>query len=255
MMTDLMGYAHPNYALSLQEFGEPRELPRCGGWILVRPIPNTPYKDAMGCYPIFACWDWSRLHEDLEEVGADLVSLVLVTDPFAAVWLDYLERHFQIAKSFKSHYVVDLTYEREQFVGKHHRYYARKSLREMKVEICEKSVRYLDEWCRLYDELIRRYQISGIRAFSKVSFSQQLQIPGNILLVGKLCEQIIGGHIIVIQGDVSFSHLAALSDAGYKCYASYGLCWESMGYLKEHGVRYFDLGAAAGIEGDVRDGL
>ena len=50
-MKDLIGYAHPDYPLSLKESGEPYELPRCGGWILIRPIPGTIYEDAMGCYP------------------------------------------------------------------------------------------------------------------------------------------------------------------------------------------------------------
>jgi len=36
----------------------------------------------MGCYPIFACMDWSQLHIDLGHIGDDLVSLALVTDPF-----------------------------------------------------------------------------------------------------------------------------------------------------------------------------
>ena len=79
MMT---GYMHPGYVESLKEFGTPRALPRCRGWILERQIPGYPYHDAMGCYPLFACQDWSQLHLDLEEVGSELVSLALVTDPF-----------------------------------------------------------------------------------------------------------------------------------------------------------------------------
>ena len=34
------GYLHPNYAQSLAEFGKPRELTNCGGWILEREIPG-----------------------------------------------------------------------------------------------------------------------------------------------------------------------------------------------------------------------
>jgi hypothetical protein len=91
-MSGFLGYTDPRYALSLQEFGEPLELPRCGGWILVRSIPGTPYKDAMSCYPLFACRDWTKLHEDLEQVGEDLVSLTLVNDPFSVVMPEYLEK-------------------------------------------------------------------------------------------------------------------------------------------------------------------
>src|SRR5438093_1510186 len=72
------GYMHPRYARSHQEFGSPRELPRCRGWVLERPIPGFAYTDAMGCYPLFACQDWSQLHLDVEDLRNKLVSLVLV---------------------------------------------------------------------------------------------------------------------------------------------------------------------------------
>src|SRR5690349_8434686 len=72
MMT---GYLHPAYAESLSEFGRPRLLPRSRGWILERPIPACPYFDAMGCYPLFTCHDWSELPGDLVDLGSELVSL------------------------------------------------------------------------------------------------------------------------------------------------------------------------------------
>ena len=60
------GYLHDEYAQSLQEFGSPYLLSGCQGWILQRGIPKTPYQDAMGCYPLFACQDWSRLPDSLK---------------------------------------------------------------------------------------------------------------------------------------------------------------------------------------------
>ena len=77
-MPDLMGYAHPKYAFSLREFGEPRELPHCGGWILERKIPGTSYKDGMGCYPLFVCRDWTRLHEDLKEIESEIFKFSVI---------------------------------------------------------------------------------------------------------------------------------------------------------------------------------
>ena len=65
---------HAMYAASLEEFGTPRELPRCKGWILECQIPGFSDHDAMGCYPLFLCQDWPRLHSDLEDLGNDLVS-------------------------------------------------------------------------------------------------------------------------------------------------------------------------------------
>jgi hypothetical protein len=255
MMTDLMGYAHPKYALSLQEFGEPRELPNCGGWILVRQIPGTPYKDAMGCYPLFACRDWTRLRQDLEHVGSDLVSLTLVTDPFSGVTRAYLEQCFDLVKPFKTHYVVDLSHPLESFVNKGHRKNARKSLEMMDIEVCCQPIQYLDHWIRLYDTLISRHKIKGINAFSPKCFEIQLSLPGMVMVLGRQKEKIIGATLILIQNQETHFHLSAFTDEGYKIRASYGTHWKALVYGCEQGTRYFNLGGAAGITEGQLDGL
>lgn len=254
-MIELMAYALREYALSFGEFGEPHELPNYGGWILVRPIPGTLYRDAMGCYPLFVCRDWSRLHEDLKEIESELISLAVITDPFGTFDQSYLARCFEIVKPFKKHFIVDLRQNPESFVDRHHRYYARRSLRDMKVEICNEPIRYADAWINLYDSLIKRHKITGIRTFSNDGFRAQKQIPGLTLVIGKLGGEVIGGHIIVIHDNVAYSHLAAFSEAGYKQNASYGIYWITLKYLAEHKIRFFDLGAGAGIEENGEDGL
>jgi len=95
------GYAHPLYAQSLREFGTPRELQHCGGWVLKRAVPGGSAHDAMGCYPLFACRDWSQLHVDLEQLEPDIVALSLVTDPFGAYQLGDLQRCFDRVIPFK----------------------------------------------------------------------------------------------------------------------------------------------------------
>lgn len=249
------GYNHPLYALSLKEFGEPHELPHCGGWILERAIPGTTYGDGMGCYPLFVCRDWSRLHEDLKEMESVLVSLALVTDPFGAFDQAYLAKYFQIVKPFKRHLIADLTQNPEYFVNKRHRYYARRSLRDVQVEFCDEPLRYADEWIKLYDNLVRRHGITGLRTFSKDSFLAQMQTPGIILVVGKLAGEVISGCMVMIHDEVAYYHLGASSDLGYRHRASFGMFWMILKYLNERAIRYFDLGAAAGIEENAQDGL
>lgn len=255
MMIDLMGYAHPKYALSLQEFGEPRELPRCGGWILVRPIPGTPYKDAIGCYPLFACRDWTKLDEDLEHMASDLVSLALVTDPFSGVTPAYLEQCFDLVKPFKTHYVVDLADPLKSFVGKVHRKNARKSLEIMDVEVCRQPAQYLDDWMRLYDNLVSRHNIKGINAFSSKCFEVQLNIPGMVMFLGRREGEIVGATLVLVHDQVAHFHLSAYTSEGYKIRASYGTHWKALVYGTEQGIRYFNLGGAAGIKEDPLDGL
>ena len=113
---------HPAYAESLSEIGAPRLLPRSGGWILERQIPDSQHRDAMGCYPLFACEDWSQVSDDLESIGNDLVSVAVVTDPFGAYDEDCLRKSFpDVTIPFKDHFVVDLNREPHTFVHSHHR--------------------------------------------------------------------------------------------------------------------------------------
>src|SRR5215470_18655700 len=78
----LTGYLHPGYPASLAEFGRVVRLSRSEGSLLARPVPHDTALDAMGCYPLFACRDWSALAADLEHLDGRLISLSLVADPF-----------------------------------------------------------------------------------------------------------------------------------------------------------------------------
>jgi hypothetical protein len=83
---DEPGYLNRNYVESFSAHGRAIYLPRAKGWLLRRAIPGEQSKyDAMGCYPLFCAKDWSLLGDDLEALGAGLVSLVLVSDPLAPV--------------------------------------------------------------------------------------------------------------------------------------------------------------------------
>jgi hypothetical protein len=254
-MTETIGYAHPLYCDSLKEFGEPRELPHCGGWVLVRPIPGTPYKDAMGCYPLFACQNWSRLSEDMEHLGSDVVSLVLVMEPFSGVVPSYLEHCFDRVEPFKTHYVTDLRYPLENFIDRDYRRKVRKSLNIMDVEVCRQPAKYLDDWVRLYDNLIRKHNITGIRAFSYKCFEIQMNIPGMVMVLGRCEGEIVGATLILVRDQVAYSHLSAYSNRGYMIKASYGIRWKILSYLGEQGIRYFDNGGAPGIKDDPVNGL
>jgi hypothetical protein len=254
-MPSFMGYADPKYALSMSEFGELRELPRCGGWMLVRPIFGTRYKDAMGCYPLFACRDWTRLHEDLERVSEDIVSLSLVTDPFCKMAPEYLQKHFDLVKPFKTHYVTDLGYPLESIVNKDYRYNARKSLKAMDIEICGEPAQYVDEWTGLYGNLINRHGIKGLNAFSRKCFEIQLNVPGMFMILGRREGEIIGATILLIGDHEAYTHLSAFTSIGYKIHAAYGIRWKAFAFLQERGIRYLDNGGGAGIKDDPRDGL
>lgn len=249
------GYSHPDYAASLAQFGEPRLLPTCGGWILERPIPGSEARDAMGCYPIFSCHDWSQLAPDLQRVEDDLVSLVLVTDPFGNHSEELLARAFpDLVLRFKEHLVADLRSSPKSFVTSHHQYYARKALEKVTVECCDDPATAVDEWSALYEELAARHQLTGMKAFSRAAFAKQFRIPGLVMLRARHEGETVGAHLFYEDGAVAYSHLAASGGLGYELMASYALSWRALEYFAEK-VRWLDWGAGAGLSAGEQDGL
>lgn len=251
------GYAHANYAASLAEFGTPRYLPRCGGWILERQIPNTPYRDAMGCYPIFSCMDWSNLRADLQTISPnDLVSLSVVADPFGDYTPANMHECFNAeARPFKEHFVVDLSRSMSASITSHHRRYAKKGLRELVIERTTDPTIWTPEWVDLYGHLIARHGITGISAFSPRCLAKQLAVPGVHAFRTSQGSTVVGMVLWYVRGNVGYYHLGAYSPAGYELRASFPLFWSAIEYFAESGLHWLDLGAGAGASNDGKDGL
>lgn len=249
------GYLNQAYAHSLSEFGNPRLLPQSQGSILEREILESSYRDAMGCYPLFFCQNWSGLSADLENIGNDLVSLSLVADPFGEYDLLELQRCFKdIFVPFKTHYIVDLKIPMNQNVSAHHRYYARKANRTANIFCSEKPSLLLKQWCNLYDVLVERHGITGIKAFSKKSFEKQMTIPGITVFCSEREDKINGMQLWYTIGNKAYHHLSAYSPEGYRLRVSYGLLGFAMHWFESIGLRWLDLGGVANTS-DSNDGL
>ncbi len=250
------GYAHAQYASALTQFGRPRLLRRCRGWILEREIPGSPYRDGMGCYPLFACEDWSQLAADISDLAGDLISVVLVADPFGAYDLAQLTQGFDRVVPFKEHFVVDLSSPPSAFVSDHHRRYARQAReRGVSVDECAEPVAFLDEWLNLYACLIERHRIVGIRAFSREAFAAHLGVPGVVVLRAAVDTTTVGATIWYVHGNVAYYHLGAWSSLGYQLRASFALFWHAIDTFAAKGLRWLDLGGGAGIATNGDDGL
>lgn len=250
------GYLSSVYAASLGEFGTPYQLSECGGWILKRPISNTPYQDAMGCYPFFDCRDWSKLHIDLRDLAGELVSFAMVTNPFAAFEPADLNECFpDVFFPYKEHFVADLAGVPEDFIDPHHQGCARKSLKKLHVEICDPPGRFLDDWVELYANLVRRHRIKGIPAFSRSSFELQFQVPELVLFRAVHAGKTVGMIMCYVQGENVYCHLGCYHPLGYKYMASYALVWTIIQHFKQQGLRRVNIGAGAGVKGNPEDGL
>ena len=250
------GYLHQAYAASLSDFGAPRLLPLCEGWILERQISNSSYLDAMGCYPLFACQDWSRLQADLDSISKSLVCLSVVTDPFGEYEPANLSEWFpDLAIPFKEHFVVDLSRPTDTFVHPHHRRNGRKALREMHVENCENPQDFLEDWATLYTMLIERHDIRGLPAFSRESFAKQLAVPGIAAFRAVRDNTTIGMLLWYRQNNRAYYHLGAYSALGYELRASFALFNYSLDYFTQQGFEWLNLGAGAGAEPAKESGL
>lgn len=251
----MSGYLHRAYAESLSEFGTPLALERSGGWLLKRAIPHTNSYDAMGCYPLFACEDWSQLRTDLQEIKDELISVSLVTDPFGEIDTDYLRDCFpDIVKPFKQHFVTDLERPLESFVHPHHLRNVRKALQLVQVERCLAPLEFLDDWLDLYQTLIDRYQITGIAAFSRASFAAQLSVPGISAFRATENGATVGMLLWYEQGNRAYYHLGAYSNRGYEVGASFALFDYALRYFCSRQLKWLNLGAGAGTS-DSDSGL
>jgi hypothetical protein len=243
------GYASRQYAESLEEFGTVHKLPRCGGWLLASATPNPNLRDAMGCYPLFCCQDWSALGADLLSMADNFVSVRIVTDPVANVGIAQLKDAFpDVCYEYKQHLVTDLSQPLESVASNHHRRNVRKAMNALTVRQLPHADFLLPDWQRLYDNLVRRHQISGIARFSPLAFERQMAVPGFTAFSAFDGDRTCGMTLWYVCGDVAYYHLGAYSDRGYECGASYALFWNALTQFASEGIRWAALGAGAGTQ-------
>lgn len=248
------GYAGRAYADSLAEFGEPIHLARSGGCLLKRRISGEQDVDAMGCYPLFFCDDWSGLAADLDDLSEEIVSVALVADPFGTYTTELFAESFDVVNPFKCHYIVDLQGNVDEIGSDHHRKAARKALRKVRVEVCRDPAGFADDWIRMYQNLVTRYGIMGIRAFSRNAFVKQLNMPEIVVHQAFLDSELVGAQLFYVQDGVVHCHLGAVNDKGYSAGAFYAMDYFSFDYFSDKATK-LDLGGGSGLEATAEDGL
>lgn len=248
------GYQHPLYAQSFYEIGEPLFLPRSNGWFIKRQIPGTPYFDAMGPYPMFFCDDWDALIGDLQQLKGDLISISMVIGPFEELPNNEYSDFFDIFKPYKNHYILDTNVPIAQAVSKWSLKDARRALKEVSIDLVTAPDINLDEWVTLYDNLVKRHDIKGIRAFSRESFAKQITIPNTHFFRAWRKGELVGGNLYYIQQNVAYGHLLALTDEGYRLGASHAIKWVAIQNLAKM-VKWINFGGSTGNDQGSLTGL
>lgn len=252
----LTGYLSLEYARSLAEFGEVITLAHSGIHLLKRDIDGV-HHDLCGLYPYSMASDWSALALDLESLReGDAVSLVLVTDPFAAEHWDWPTlAGWDVCRKFKTHQMVDLRRDWRNERKKGHRYLTRRALAQQCVEVARDPTEYADLLWQIYRRTIKRFGLMGIQRMSAASIAAQLEVPGATLVISS-DDQGITGAILCFDHDCSSNgHLAFLSDRAEKMGTSYALYHGCLDAAEQRQCRTFNFGSAAGTKDDPDDGL
>lgn len=239
----MQGYMHPLYAKSFSEIGEPVFLPMSRGWLIKRQIPGTPYFDAMGPYPLFLCENWERLPDDLEQLKQDLISVTMVIPPLVQFPVEEFQNYYDRFFPYKDHYLLDLSLPLEKIISKGRRKDARRALSKLVVNIV--SAPDIDplEWYGLYQNLVSRHNIEGIRAFSENSFKSQVSIPGMHFIRAFHEDRLVGGSLYLEDDNAVYFHLSAFYDEGYELDAAYAVKWTALQYFASK-VRWMNLGGS-----------
>jgi GNAT acetyltransferase-like protein len=251
-VSDPSGYLHPAYAASFVDIATPRELAGCGAWILERPIGASALHDAMGCYPLFCCRDWSRLPEELPALAEDLVSFTFVTDPFGDFDVDDLRHTFDVVRPFKRHYVTDLASGQGNPTTRRHRRNTARAAAAVTLDRVEAPALLSDLWVELYGGIVERHGLTGLHAFSRQCLERQLSVPGLRMFSATSEGSMVGLHLWYVQGDVAYGHLGATSPRGHELMASYALYAFAIEQLRSE-VRWLALGGSAGQSDDDED--
>lgn len=248
------GYLNSLYSQSFFELGQPLNLPRSRGWLIKRMMPHLPYYDAMGPYPLFFCENWNELSADFQELKDEIVSISLVLDPFTVKQCGNCGDLFDVFYPYKDHYILDLSLDLEKSISKNKQKNARRALRKLEVSLTIAPEIDLDQWIRLYDCLIERHQIRGLRTFSRQSFAYQLKIPKTHCFWAIHNSECVGANLYYIQGDVAYAHLSAFTEDGYSLGAPYALKWIAIQHLMKI-VRWINFGGGTNEQNIETDGL
>jgi hypothetical protein len=242
-------YGTERYAKSLPHVGEPFAVPEWDSHVLIRPAAGG-HQDAIGPYPVTAIMPDADVEAGLARLAAaGLVSIVLVIDDALRPPVDALGA-FDFAKPFKTHHLHDRT---EPFTyGKHHRYEikrARGHVQAREIALAD----HFDDWQRLYGELQKRHDLSGVHAFPETHFRLLSDLAGNRMFGAFADDELVSAHLFVTHGDHAISHLAASNARGYKLGAAYAVNDAALEGLD--GCRTINFGGGAGSGDDPSGGL
>jgi hypothetical protein len=240
-------YAEPSYAATL---GTPQEVPEWGAPVLLRPIPETSWRDAAGCYPLTPLSPGADLGGGLARLQrAELVSVVIVPDPIYSPPLSSLAEAFSVCRPFKTHYIFRR--DRPLQLNPNHR----RNIKRAEATCSFQTVKLdaiLRDWLHLYRGLIAKRQVSGAADFTDGYFEELAKLPGITAIVAYCSQQLVAASLWLDHCDVTYYHLGASSSRGYAASAMFGLFARAIEGCQ---TTMLNFGGNAGLADDGGGGL
>lgn len=253
--TTFTGYLSERYGESFGELGEIVTLPQSRIQFLKRKIRDNHF-DLVGLYPYTMCHDWSKLGTDFDALNAtDAVSVVFVSDPFAAKTIKCGLQNWILRQPFKTHLVVDLQKDWRSERSKNVRYFTRRALKLQAIEIVENHTGLTEELWTMYQNTLIRRKVGGIQRFSKTIIASHLSIEGAVLVIATKDSVLVGAIVGFVHGPTANVHLIFLSKLAYHLGTSYALYFGMLEAFEDRGCKFANLGGAAGEGDDPANGL
>jgi hypothetical protein len=237
------GYASFEYAQSFAGNPAVLALPECDGHLLIRPVPDTGFKDASGCYPFFSCANWLAFASDIARLPHDLLTVSMVLSPFCTLSEGKIRAFFEAVRPLGEHYLIDLGTGAAPQPARHHRRKLRQARPGVEIAPIAEPAAALEDWVALYDLLAEKRSVKGIRRFSHETFSKQLQVPGTLLIGARKEGRLLGIDWYYQEAEHVFAHLSAYSDEGYALSISYPMMAAAIDHFRSR-ASVIDLGGA-----------
>jgi len=243
-------YATPAYA---ESFGMGHiDVPEWRTSLLVRPIPDTSWSDALGCYPLTALHRDADLAAGLDRLrAAGLVSVALVPDPLTGPSPEALAAAFPVCRPFKTHYLIDREAGPVRF-GNTHRKQVNRSYRALNITATD--IRRNDgEWIRTYQHTVERHGVTGIANFAPCYFAALAKMTEATVVAAFREDRMVAMAVWIRSGDIAYGHIGGASDVGHQFYAMYGVIATATTHFAD--CQVIHLGGVAGNAEDPDDGL
>jgi len=245
------GYGDARFAASLSQFGTPVALRHSGANILlVRDIERN-HLDAVGPYPLLSCPRPQLLVEDLDQLRSlGAITFTAVLDPLQPAVLP--DDRLAVLRPFKTHFLTVPSSPATR-PSRHHQREIRSALRSVTVHVEAGVEADLEEWLRLWDHLVARHRLTGMRAGSRETFAAQFALSGAIVMWASCAGDRVAAQLVLVSDEVVYAHLAVASTIGRESRAMYALDATLVELFEGQG-RTIHWGGGSGAV-DVEDGL